>query len=43
MNEFINIIFGNFTFLELFAYMWFFCIGYIIYGLTETTGISTVN
>ena len=38
MNEFINIIFGEFTLLELFAYMWFFCIGYIIYGLTETTG-----
>ena len=38
MNEFINIIFGDFTFLELFGYMWFFCIGYVIYGLTETSG-----
>jgi hypothetical protein len=38
MNEFIGIIFGDFTLLELFGYMWFFVIGYIIYGLTETSG-----
>lgn len=38
MNDFINIIFGDFTLLELFGYMWFFIIGYIIYGLTETSG-----
>lgn len=38
MSEFISIIFGDFTLLELFGYMWFFIIGYIIYGLTETSG-----
>lgn len=38
MDELINIIFGDFTLLELFGYMWFFCIGYVIYGLTETSG-----
>lgn len=37
-NEIFNIIFGNVTLLKLFGYVWFFIIGYIIYGLTETTG-----
>lgn len=38
MNEFFEIIFGNFTMVQLLAYAWFFIIGYIIYGLIETTG-----
>jgi len=38
MNEFFKIIFGDFTLIQLFAYVWFFIIGYLIYGLTETTG-----
>jgi len=38
MNEFFKIIFGDLTFIQLFGYLWFFIIGYIIYGLTETTG-----
>lgn len=38
MNEFIKIIFGNLTTVQLFANVWFFLIGYIIYGLTEATG-----
>jgi hypothetical protein len=38
MNEFFQIIFGDFTIIQLLAYAWFFIIGYIIYGLIETTG-----
>lgn len=39
MNEIFKIIFGEgVTFYELFAYLWFFGIGYFIYGVTETTG-----
>jgi hypothetical protein len=38
MNEFFKIIFGDFTWIQLFAYVWFFIIGYLIYGLGETTG-----
>lgn len=38
-EEFINIIFGgDYSKVELLGYLWFFVIGYIIYGLTETTG-----
>lgn len=45
MDEFIKIIFGDFTWIQLFAYAWFFIIGYLIYGLTEATGrdISSPN
>jgi len=38
MEEFLRIAFGEFTLIELIAYAWFFVIGYIIYGLNETTG-----
>jgi hypothetical protein len=38
MNEFLKIIFGDFTLIQLLGYAWFFIIGYLIYGLTETTG-----
>mgnify|MGYP005847703491 CR=1 FL=1 len=38
MEEFINIIFGNYSLVQLLAYAWFFIIGYVIYGLIETTG-----
>jgi hypothetical protein len=38
MDEFLKIIFGDFTWIQLFAYVWFFIIGYLIYGLTETSG-----
>jgi hypothetical protein len=38
MNEILKIIFGNFTGIQLFGYIWFFLIGYILYGLTEATG-----
>lgn len=37
-NEIFLIVFGNVTLLQLFGYMWFFLIGYVIYGLGETTG-----
>ena len=38
MEEIIKIIFGDFTWIEIFGYVWFFLIGYILYGLTETSG-----
>lgn len=38
IKDIIDIVFGNFTLLQLFGYLWFFIIGYIIYGLTEVSG-----
>lgn len=38
MNELLKIIFGDFTLIQLLGYIWFFLIGYVIYGLTEVTG-----
>jgi hypothetical protein len=38
MGDIIKILFGEFTLIELFGYLWFFIIGYIIYGLTEVSG-----
>ena len=38
MNEIFKIIFGDYTFIQLFGYMWFFIIGYVIYALTEVIG-----
>jgi hypothetical protein len=38
MDEILKIIFGDFTFIQLFGYLWFFIIGYLIYGLTEISG-----
>lgn len=43
MNEFLKIIFGEFTVIQLLGYMWFFIIGYIVYGLTEATGRKVEN
>jgi hypothetical protein len=36
MKEIFEIIFGNYTLLELFGFAWFFIIGYVIYSLNET-------
>lgn len=38
MSEILKVIFGDFTWIQLFGYIWFFVIGYILYGLTEATG-----
>jgi hypothetical protein len=38
MSEIFKIIFGDFTWIQLFGYLWFFIVGYVIFGLTETTG-----
>jgi hypothetical protein len=39
LEEFIKIIVGGeYTNVMLLAYLWFFVVGYVIYGLTETTG-----
>ena len=38
MKEFIEIVFGDYSTAQLFGFVWFFLIGYILYGLTEVTG-----
>jgi len=38
MGELIKIIFGEYTWIQLFGYLWFFIIGYILYSLIETSG-----
>jgi len=38
MSEILKILFGEFTTSQLIGYIWFFIIGYIIYGLTEVSG-----
>lgn len=38
MDELIKIIFGDFTVMQLLGFLWFFIVGYIVYGLIETTG-----
>ena len=38
MNEIFEVIFGAYTWVQLFGFTWFLFIGYLIYGLTETTG-----
>lgn len=38
MNEFFINIFGEYSTVQLLTFLWFFIIGYIIFGLTETTG-----
>lgn len=43
MDEFLKIIFGDFTLVQLLGYTWFFIIGYFIYGLTEVTGRNTAS
>jgi hypothetical protein len=37
MNEILKVIFGDYTFIELFGFIWFLFIGYAIYGLNETS------
>ena len=38
LEELMKIVWGDFTFVQLIGYIWFFIIGYVIYGLNETTG-----
>lgn len=38
MYEFFKIIFGNYSWIEIAGFSWFFIIGYIIYGLIEVSG-----
>lgn len=38
MSEFFTIIFGDYTAVQLFGFLWFFVIGYLVYGLIETSG-----
>jgi len=37
MNEFLQVIFGDYTEVQLFGFAWFLLIGYIIYALNETS------
>ena len=37
MGEIFKIIFGDVTGIQLFGYIWYFFIGYLIYGLNETS------
>jgi hypothetical protein len=37
MNEIFKHIFGDYTGVQLFGFLWFFIVGYVIYGLTEIT------
>jgi len=37
LEELMQIIWGDFTIIEMIGYIWFFVIGYVIYGLNETT------
>lgn len=37
MDEIFSVIFGDITGVQLFGYVWFFLIGYLIYGLNETS------
>lgn len=45
MNDLIKIIFGDYNWFDLFGYLWFFFIGYLIYGLTEvkTRDVASKN
>ncbi len=43
MNEFFEVIFGAYTSVQLFGYLWFLIIGYVIYGLNETTSRDTLS
>jgi len=38
MKEFLHTIFGDYTGIQMLGYLWFFIIGYIIYGLSEVSG-----
>ena len=37
MNEIFEVIFGAYSWIQLFGFTWFLVIGYIIYGLNENT------
>lgn len=37
MSEIFEVIFGAYTGVQIFGYIWFLLIGYAIYGLNETT------
>lgn len=41
MNEIFKVIFGDYTFIQLFGFFWFLIIGYIIYGLNEVSSRDT--
>ena len=37
MNEIFEVIFGAYTWIQIFGFTWFLAIGYIIYGLNEAS------
>lgn len=42
-NELTKILLGEITVTQMLGYVWFFIIGYFIYGLTETTGRDVIS
>lgn len=38
MGEFFTIIFGDYTAVQMLGFLWFFVIGYLVYGYIETSG-----
>lgn len=38
LKQILEVIFGTYSFIELFGFAWFSIIGYVLYGLTETSG-----
>lgn len=38
MSELFKTLFGNYTCIQMLGYLWFFIIGYVIYGLSEVSG-----
>jgi hypothetical protein len=43
MSEIFEVIFGTYTQVQLLGYLWFLIIGYIIYGLNETTSRDKIS
>jgi Na+/H+ antiporter NhaD/arsenite permease-like protein len=43
MNEIFQVIFGEYTGVQIFGYIWFLIIGYILYGLNETTSRNKLS
>lgn len=37
MDEILRVIFGDYSGIELFGFFWYLMIGYVIYGLNETS------
>ena len=43
MGEIFEVIFGAYTWIQLFGFSWFLLIGYVIYGLNEATSRDVLS